>query len=171
MIEQESKLAVKAATNLPWSSLMIPHAETALNGRGAEEVMVVGAEKDFPVRWNGRASLDKLIASWEIFDARVLSYILGFVDSSIVVSLRSFPTSTAVWLHLHATYSHVSASRLFDLEFALANLSQGDLDVNHYYLAANNLCTEIDLLSTSMLSTAADLRFKSSVAVLAHSNS
>ncbi|CAN1774740.1 hypothetical protein LINPERHAP1_LOCUS13064, partial [Linum perenne] len=106
------------------------------------------------------ASLDELIASWEMADARVLSYIIGSVDSSIALSLRSFPTSAAVWSHLQATYSHVSASRLFDLEFALANLSQGELDVNLYYLAADNLWTEIDLLSTSMLSTTANLEIQ-----------
>ncbi|CAN1216395.1 Retrovirus-related Pol polyprotein from transposon RE1 [Linum perenne] len=88
-------------------------------------------------------------------DARVLSYILGSVDSSIALSLRAFPTSAAVWKHLETTYSHVSVSRLFDLEFTLANLSQGELDVNRYYLAANTLWTEIDMLSSSMLSMAA----------------
>ncbi|CAN1189603.1 hypothetical protein LINPERPRIM_LOCUS24577 [Linum perenne] len=93
-------------------------------------------------------------------DAKVLSYILGSVDSSIALSLRSFPTSAAVWKHLQTTYSNISTSRLFDLEYALANLSQGELDVNSYYLAADNLWTEIDLLSASMLSTAAHVEIQ-----------
>ncbi|CAN1189602.1 Retrovirus-related Pol polyprotein from transposon RE1 [Linum perenne] len=105
-------------------------------------------------------NLEDLIAAWEMADAKVLSYILGSVDSSIALSLRSFPTSAAVWKHLQTTYSNISTSRLFDLEYALANLSQGELDVNSYYLAADNLWTEIDLLSASMLSTAAHVEIQ-----------
>ncbi|CAN1216396.1 Retrovirus-related Pol polyprotein from transposon RE1 [Linum perenne] len=124
--------------------------QTFVKGKGL--LSYLDGSKPYPT---APISVTPEIAVWEMNDARVLSYILGSVDSSIALSLRAFPTSAAVWKHLETTYSHVSVSRLFDLEFTLANLSQGELDVNRYYLAANTLWTEIDMLSSSMLSMAA----------------
>ncbi|CAN1129053.1 hypothetical protein LINPERHAP2_LOCUS5009, partial [Linum perenne] len=46
-------------------------------------------------------------------------------------------------------------SRLFEIEFELAKITQGDRDINTFYTAASDLWTEQDLLSMSMLSSAA----------------
>ncbi|CAN1137741.1 hypothetical protein LINPERPRIM_LOCUS23053 [Linum perenne] len=99
-------------------------------------------------------------STWEINNARVLSYIIGSIESSIALTLRSFPSAAAIWSHLKKTYSHVNASRYFDLEFALANLSQGELSITDYYVAATQLWTEIDLVSTSLLSSEANLELQ-----------
>ncbi|CAN1222790.1 Retrovirus-related Pol polyprotein from transposon TNT 1-94 [Linum grandiflorum] len=95
-------------------------------------------------------SLKSPVQTWNINNARVLSYLIGSIESSIALTLRSFPSAAAIWNHLHRTYSHVNTSRIFDLEYALANLTQGELSINDYYLAATHLWTELDMISTSL---------------------
>ncbi|CAN1342642.1 Retrovirus-related Pol polyprotein from transposon TNT 1-94 [Linum perenne] len=92
------------------------------------------------------------VAAWGMNDAKAISYLIGSIEPSIVLSLRSFPTAASIWNHLRKTYSHVNASRFFDLEYSLANLTQGELSINDYYLAATQLWTEIDLISTVVIS-------------------
>ncbi|CAN0838160.1 hypothetical protein LINGRAHAP2_LOCUS2010 [Linum grandiflorum] len=89
-------------------------------------------------------------------NVRVLSYIIGSCEPAIALTLRSFPSAAAVWTHLKTTYSHVNTSCFFDLEYALANLTQGESSINEYYLAATQLWTEIDLISTVLVTGAAN---------------
>ncbi|CAN0870467.1 Retrovirus-related Pol polyprotein from transposon TNT 1-94 [Linum grandiflorum] len=91
-------------------------------------------------------------SAWSMNNARVLSYIIGSVEPAIALTLRSFPSAASVWKHLGKTYTHVNTSRYFDLEYALANLTQGELSINDYYLAATHLWTELDLISTVLVS-------------------
>ncbi|CAN1301965.1 hypothetical protein LINPERPRIM_LOCUS25222, partial [Linum perenne] len=72
----------------------------------------------------GSDDISVAITTWEVNDARVLSYLIGSVDPAIALTLRSYPSATAAWRHLRTTYSHVNTSRFFDLEYALANLCQ-----------------------------------------------
>ncbi|CAN1245559.1 hypothetical protein LINGRAPRIM_LOCUS2980 [Linum grandiflorum] len=101
-------------------------------------------------------SLADLKVTWAINNARVLSYLIGSVESTIALTLRSFPSAAAAWDHLRKTYSHVNTSRFFYMEYALANLNQGELTITDYYLAATTLWTEIDLISTSLISVEAN---------------
>ncbi|CAN0875498.1 Retrovirus-related Pol polyprotein from transposon RE1 [Linum grandiflorum] len=89
---------------------------------------------------------------WVMNNARVLSYLIGSVEPAVALTLRSYPSAAAVWNHLRQTYSHVNTSRFFDLEYVLAHLTQGELSINDYYLAATHLWTEIDLISTTLIS-------------------
>ncbi|CAN1253863.1 Retrovirus-related Pol polyprotein from transposon TNT 1-94 [Linum perenne] len=75
-----------------------------------------------------------------------MSMMINSVDPTIALTFRSYTTAAEIWSHLAKTYSQVSTSRLFDLEYALSNLSQGDLDIEAYHLAASSLWTELDLI-------------------------
>ncbi|CAN1215528.1 hypothetical protein LINPERPRIM_LOCUS266 [Linum perenne] len=98
---------------------------------------------------------DKAITTWEVNDVRVLSYLIGSVDPAVALTLRSYPSAAATWRHLRTTYSHVNTSQFFDLEYALAILSQGELSINDYYITAKQLWIELDRLSSSLMSTEA----------------
>ncbi|CAN1179704.1 Retrovirus-related Pol polyprotein from transposon TNT 1-94 [Linum perenne] len=73
------------------------------------------------------------------------------MEPSIALTLRTFETAADVWIHLRKTYSQVNISRVFEVEYALANLTQGDMDIRGFHLAAQTLWTEEDVLSMSML--------------------
>ncbi|CAL1369837.1 unnamed protein product [Linum trigynum] len=87
---------------------------------------------------------------WAANNAHVTSCLLGAVDLGIALSLRSFSTAHEMWQHLCSLYSQTSASRQFEVSTAIANLSQGDLDVRSYYQSALHLWTEEDMLSLAV---------------------
>ncbi|CAN0885253.1 hypothetical protein LINGRAHAP2_LOCUS15069 [Linum grandiflorum] len=74
------------------------------------------------------------------------------MESKIALTLRTFTSAAEIWEHLQKTYSQVNTSRIFEVEYELAKLTQGELDVRSFYLAAQTLWTEQDLISTSTLS-------------------
>ncbi|CAN0917805.1 hypothetical protein LINGRAHAP2_LOCUS30525 [Linum grandiflorum] len=92
------------------------------------------------------------VETWNTNNAKVLSWLISSVDLEIALTFRSFTTATEVWAHLKEVYSRMSTSKLFDLEYELSNLVQGELDVNQYYMATSRIWTELDLLASSKLS-------------------
>ncbi|CAN0905649.1 hypothetical protein LINGRAHAP2_LOCUS23789, partial [Linum grandiflorum] len=91
------------------------------------------------------------IETWRTNNARVLSWMIGSVETPIALTFRSFDTAAHIWSHLQTVYTQVSSRRLFDLEYELANLTQGEQTINQYYMVATRLWTELDLLKASKL--------------------
>ncbi|CAN0918603.1 hypothetical protein LINGRAHAP2_LOCUS30964 [Linum grandiflorum] len=89
--------------------------------------------------------------TWKKNNARVFSWLLGSIDQSIALTLRTFDCAASVWDHLKKTYSQVNKSRVFEVEYELAKLSQGEFDVRSFYNVAAQLWTEQDILSESVL--------------------
>ncbi|CAL1377985.1 unnamed protein product [Linum trigynum] len=97
----------------------------------------------------------KVRKDWAANNAAVMSSLLGSMEPGIALSLRGLPTAAAIWKHLADLYSKASASRKYDIEFDLAALKQGELDVSSYYQEAMTLWTEHDLITSSLVSAAA----------------
>ncbi|CAN0898640.1 Retrovirus-related Pol polyprotein from transposon RE1, partial [Linum grandiflorum] len=91
------------------------------------------------------------IETWRTNNARVLSWLIGSVETPIARTFRSFNTAAQLWSHLQTVYTQVSSSRLFDLEYELTNLTQGEQTINQYYMVATRLWMELDLLKASKL--------------------
>ncbi|CAN0846873.1 Retrovirus-related Pol polyprotein from transposon RE1 [Linum grandiflorum] len=96
------------------------------------------------------------IETWRTNNALVLSWLIGSVETPIALTFRSFDTAAQIWSHLQTVYTQVSSTRLFDLEYELANLTQGEQTINQYYMAATRLWTELDLLKASKLTATED---------------
>ncbi|CAN0915883.1 hypothetical protein LINGRAHAP2_LOCUS29375 [Linum grandiflorum] len=92
-------------------------------------------------------------ATWETRNAQVFSWLLGSVEPNIALTLRTHTCAATVWALLKKRYSHVNSSRTFELEYELAKLTQGELDIQSFYLAIQNLWTEQDLIATGTYST------------------
>ncbi|CAN1245741.1 Retrovirus-related Pol polyprotein from transposon TNT 1-94 [Linum grandiflorum] len=84
-------------------------------------------------------------------NAKVFSWFLGAIDQNIALTLRTFDCAADVWTHLKKTYSQVNHSRVFEVEYELAKMTQGELDVRSFYNVVAQLWTEQDLLSDSTL--------------------
>ncbi|CAN0925637.1 Transcription termination factor MTERF5, chloroplastic [Linum grandiflorum] len=97
----------------------------------------------------------KVKDDWEANNAQVISWILSSIDPGIALSLRGFTSASATWKHLTDLYTQTNASRKFDIEFEIASLQQGDRDISSYYQAVVTLWTEHDLLTASLVSSAA----------------
>ncbi|CAI0429968.1 unnamed protein product [Linum tenue] len=100
------------------------------------------------------------LALWVQNNAKVMTWLLNSVDSSIVLGLRLLPDAHSMWKHLATTYSTTNTARQFELEFELARLHQGDMDVTAYFNAARLLWTEQDLLTASLRSKEASEEVK-----------
>ncbi|CAN0899653.1 Retrovirus-related Pol polyprotein from transposon RE1 [Linum grandiflorum] len=92
-----------------------------------------------------------VISLWKSNNAKLKSWILRSVDPAVALSLRSFSTAHEMWEHLEASHSQVDASRQFDIEYQLSQLSQGDKSIRDYYRTATNLWIEHDLITASLL--------------------
>ncbi|CAN1245557.1 Retrovirus-related Pol polyprotein from transposon RE1 [Linum grandiflorum] len=89
-------------------------------------------------------------STWQTNNAKVVSWILGSVTPHISLSLCCFIYAADIWKHLKQTYAQVNTSRQFEIEYELAKLGQGDMDIHGYYLAASQLWTEQDLMTASL---------------------
>ncbi|CAN1141195.1 Retrovirus-related Pol polyprotein from transposon TNT 1-94 [Linum perenne] len=92
--------------------------------------------------------------AWSTGNAKVISLLLRSMEPKIALTLRTFTSAAEIWNHLKKTYDHVSTSRVFEVEYDLAKLTQGDMDIRSFYLATQTLWTEQDVLSTSLLPAA-----------------
>ncbi|KAH0696313.1 hypothetical protein KY290_013671 [Solanum tuberosum] len=71
------------------------------------------------------------LGEWKIKDARVMTWILGSIDPLIVLNLRSYKTAKAMWNYLQKVYNQDNSARRFQLEYEIANYSQGVIQAVH----------------------------------------
>lgn len=73
------------------------------------------------------------LAKWQVKDARVMTWILGSVDQTLVPNLRPYKTSKQMWEYLKKVYNQDNAAKRFQLEYEIAKYSQGDLSVQEFF--------------------------------------
>ncbi|KAH0648567.1 hypothetical protein KY285_033815 [Solanum tuberosum] len=71
------------------------------------------------------------LGEWKIKDARVMTWILGSIDPLIVLNLRPYKTAKAMWDYLQKVYNQDNSARRFQLEYEIANYSQGVIQAVH----------------------------------------
>ncbi|KAF8395110.1 hypothetical protein HHK36_019051 [Tetracentron sinense] len=81
-------------------------------------------------------------AKWEVKDAQIMAWILGSVESNIILNLRPSKTAAEMWTYLKKLYSQHNTARWFQLEYDLANLQQDNLSISDFYTSFMNLWVE-----------------------------
>ncbi|KAK0584328.1 hypothetical protein LWI29_011194 [Acer saccharum] len=84
----------------------------------------------------------KELANWKVKDARVMSWILGSVDPLIVLNLRPYKTAKTMWEYLLKVYHQDNTAHRFQLEYEIANYTQGNLSIQDYFSSFQNLWGE-----------------------------
>ncbi|TXG67369.1 hypothetical protein EZV62_008644 [Acer yangbiense] len=84
----------------------------------------------------------KELANWKVKDARVMSWILGSVDPLIVLNLRPYKTAKTMWEYLLKVYHQDNTACRFQLEYEIANYTQGNLSIQDYFSSFQNLWGE-----------------------------
>ncbi|KAF5451731.1 hypothetical protein F2P56_026811 [Juglans regia] len=84
----------------------------------------------------------KELSTCESKDAKIISWILGSIEPHIILNLRPYKTSKAMWEYLKRIYTQNNSARRFQLEFEMANFSQGGLLVEDFYSGFSNLWAE-----------------------------
>lgn len=81
-------------------------------------------------------------SKWEVKDAQIMAWILGSVESNIIMNLRPFKTAAEMWNYLKKLYSQHNTARRFQLEHELATLHQGNLSISDFYSTFMSLWAE-----------------------------
>ena len=87
------------------------------------------------------------LAEWQVKDSRVMTWILGSIDQSLVPNLRPYKTAKDMWGYLKKVYNQDNTAKRFQLEYDLARYSQGDLSIQDFYSGFQNLWAEyVDMI-------------------------
>ncbi|XP_049392645.1 uncharacterized protein LOC125857016 [Solanum stenotomum] len=78
------------------------------------------------------------LGEWKIKDALVMTWILGSIEPLIVLNLRPCKIAKSMW----DFYNQDNTARCFQLEYEIANYSQGGLSVTDYFSRFQNLWAE-----------------------------
>nr|GMC82763.1 Retrovirus-related Pol polyprotein from transposon TNT 1-94 [Ipomoea batatas] len=81
-------------------------------------------------------------AKWEVKDAQIMSWILGSVEPSILLSLKPYKTSRGMWDYLKNVYNQSNSAQRFQLELKLSQLNQGSMSIQEFYSSFETLWTE-----------------------------
>ncbi|KAJ0094737.1 hypothetical protein Patl1_16433 [Pistacia atlantica] len=73
------------------------------------------------------------LSKWETKDARVMTWILSSVEPHLVLNLKPYKTAIAMWNYLNTFYNQNNFTRLFQLEYEMANFTQGSLSIEEYF--------------------------------------
>ncbi|XP_074592293.1 uncharacterized protein LOC141848078 [Curcuma longa] len=71
-----------------------------------------------------------------------MSWILGSVEPSILLNLKPYKNSRAMWDYLKKVYNQNNTARRFQLELELSQLSQGGMSIQEFYSSFENLWAE-----------------------------
>lgn len=79
---------------------------------------------------------------WEVKDAQIMSWILGSVESNIILNLRPYKTAAEMWNYVKKVYYQQNSARRFQLEYEIASLQQGSLSISNFYSSFMNIWAE-----------------------------
>jgi hypothetical protein len=79
---------------------------------------------------------------WEVKDAQIMSWILGSMETSILLTLKPYKSSREMWDHLKNIYNQSNTARRFQLELELGQLNQGSMSIQEFYSSFANLWAE-----------------------------
>ncbi|KAK2966538.1 hypothetical protein RJ640_002998 [Escallonia rubra] len=100
----------------------------------------------------------KEAAQWKINNAKVISWILGSVDTSIGIPMRGLHTAKDMWEYLEKVYQQSNFSRKFQVEHDIFIYGQGEKSIHDYYAGFMNLWTEYEFVTMGKITTACCLR-------------
>ena len=71
-----------------------------------------------------------------------MTWILNSVEPHLVLNLRAYKTAAAMWNYLNTVYNQDNSARHFQLEYEMANFTQGDLSIEEYFSGFRTLWTD-----------------------------
>ena len=97
---------------------------------------------------------DKIIATWNQHNAKVITSILNSVDPSFSMALQAFTMASDMWKHMKKIYHQQNKARRFHLDIEFARYCQNDKSVQEYYNGFLALWTERDQMLLQYVSAA-----------------
>ena len=73
------------------------------------------------------------LATWSKVNAKVITWILNSIDSSLAVALQAYTTAADTWAHLKKIYHQTNKARKFHLDSEIVKFTQGARSVQEYF--------------------------------------
>ena len=67
-----------------------------------------------------------------------MTWILNSVEPHLVLNLRPYKIATDMWNDLYIVYNQDNSARRFQLEYEMANFTQGSLSIEEYFFWFSN---------------------------------
>ena len=71
-----------------------------------------------------------------------MTWILSSVKPHLVLNLRPYKTTAAMWNYLHTVYNQDNSTRCFQLEYGMTNFTQRSLSIEEYFSGFQTLWTD-----------------------------
>ena len=97
---------------------------------------------------------EKRILSWKTKDAKIKSWVLSSVEPNFILHLRPCKTAKEMWEHLKKVYYQNHAGKQFQLEFEIANYTQGTWSIQDYYSGFLAIWSDYDEIKFAAVSEA-----------------
>jgi len=67
-----------------------------------------------------------------------MTWILSLITPHLVLNLRPYKTTAAMWNYLNEVYNQDNTTQCFQLEYEIANSTQGSLSIEVYFSSFKN---------------------------------
>ena len=80
---------------------------------------------------------------------------MTWIEPHLILNLRLYKTTAAMWNYLHTVYNQDNSARRFQLEYEMANFTQGSLSIEEYFSGFQTLWTDYSNIVYANVPTAA----------------
>lgn len=101
-----------------------------------------------------KAAVTQAAAQWRVNNARVVSWILGSVNTNIGIPMRGLHTTKEMWDYLEKVYQQSNLARKFQIEYDMFSYEQGEKTIQEFYAGFMDLWAEYEFASIGNMTTA-----------------
>lgn len=101
-----------------------------------------------------KAAATLAAAQWKVNNAKVVSWILGSVNTSIGIPMRGFDTAQEMWDYLEKVYQQSNLARKFQIENDIFLYEQGEKSIQDFYAGFMDLWAEYESVNMGNMTNA-----------------
>ncbi|KAF7126508.1 hypothetical protein RHSIM_Rhsim11G0082000 [Rhododendron simsii] len=96
----------------------------------------------------------KKTSEWKVNNAKVVSWILGSVDTNIGIPMRGLRTAKEMWDYLEKVYQQSNLARKFQIENDIFCYEHGEKSIQEYYAGFMDLWAEYEFVNLTNMTNA-----------------
>lgn len=101
-----------------------------------------------------KAAAKQAAAQWRVNNAKVVSWILGSVNTSIGIPMRGLRTTKEMWDYLEKVYQQSNLAHKFQIEYDMLSYEQGEKTIQEFYAGFMDLWAGYEFVNMGNMTTA-----------------
>ena len=101
-----------------------------------------------------KSSKGSTTSKWIVNNAKIKTWIMESMESSIAVNLNPLMTAKEMWDYLQKIYKQSNEAQIYQIEQEISILSQNSLSIQDFYLAMTKFWNEMDMINNDILKEA-----------------